>query len=43
MTYLPMSQGDKNYIARRMADGLTYDQACDMLDEHYALMEDEHD
>lgn len=39
--YLPISDGDREYVKRRMADGLTEQEAWDMLDEHYALMEDE--
>lgn len=41
MAYIPTSPADRDYIARRMADGLTYEQACDMFDEHVSMIADD--
>lgn len=41
MSYRPISDGDRDYVARRMADGLTEQEAWDMLDEHLAMIADD--
>lgn len=41
MTYVPVSQANREYVARRMADGVSEQDAWDMLEEQYAQCEDE--
>lgn len=41
MTYVPVSPADRDYVARRMAEGVSEQDAWDMLEEQYAQSEDE--